>query len=41
VTRLRKAERIGRPVGDAAFLDRLEGAAGRSLRPGRPGPKPR
>ena len=39
--RLRKAEQVGRPIGDAAFLDRLEGEAGRSFKAGRPGPKPR
>jgi putative transposase len=41
VMRLRKAEQVGRPIGDTAFLDRLELEAGRSLKPGRPGPKPR
>ena len=41
VMRLRKAEQIGRPIGDTAFLDRLESEAGRSLKPGKPGPKPR
>ena len=41
VMRLRKAEQIGRPIGDTAFLDRLESEAGRSLKPGRPGPKSR
>ena len=41
VMRLRKAEQLGRPIGDTAFLDRLESEAGRSLKPGRPGPKPR
>jgi len=41
VMRLRKAEQVGRPIGDAAFLDRFEGASGRSLKPGRPGPRPR
>ena len=40
LARLRKAEQIGRPVGDAAFLERLENASGRSLKRGRPGPKP-
>lgn len=39
--RLRKAERVGRPVGDAAFLARLENASGRTLQRGRPGPRPR
>ncbi len=30
---LRRAESIGRPLGDAAFLDRLEHLTGRTLRP--------
>ena len=37
--RLRKAERIGRPIGDAAFLDRLERDSGRVLKPARRGRK--
>ena len=36
---LRRAESIGRPVGDAAFLAGLERQAGRSLAPARPGRK--
>ena len=40
-TRLRKAETIGRPVGDTAFLQRLEQISGRALTPQKPGPKPR
>ena len=40
VMRLRRAEQVGRPIGDTASLDRLESEAGRSLKPGRPGPKP-
>jgi putative transposase len=39
--RLRKAEQIGRPIGDTAFLDRLESVSGRTLRRGRPGSRPR
>jgi len=39
--RLRKAESVGRPVGDAAFLERLELESDRPLAPGRRGPKPR
>ena len=40
--RLRRAESIGRPVGDAAFIKRLEADSGRSLSPGRRGrPWPR
>jgi hypothetical protein len=31
----------GRPVGDAEFIARAERKLGRSLRRGRPGPKPR
>lgn len=34
--RLRKAEQIGRPISDAAFLDRLKNEAGRSLKPAGP-----
>jgi len=39
--RLRRAETIGRPIGDAAFLQRLEKASGRTLAPGKRGPKPK
>ena len=39
--RLRRAERIGRPVGDAAFIEALERRTGRTLAPARPGPKPK
>lgn len=39
--RLRRAESIGRPVGSADFLDRLEKAHGRALRPGKRGRKRR
>jgi putative transposase len=39
--RLRKAERIGRPVGSDTFIAALERESGRRLRRGRPGPKPR
>lgn len=35
--RLRRAESIGRPLGDDAFLERLEVLSGRRLRPGKPG----
>jgi putative transposase len=41
ITRLRKAETIGRPVGETAFLERLERDTGRVLKRGRPGRKPR
>jgi putative transposase len=39
--RLRRAETIGRPLGDAAFMARLERESGRSLKPGKRGPAPR
>ena len=39
--RLRRAERVGRPLGDPAFLDRLAALTGRRVEPGRPGPRPR
>jgi putative transposase len=39
--RLRRAETISRPLGDEGFIRRLETATGRSLRPGKRGPKPR
>ena len=38
---LRRAETIGRPLGDAAFLKALERRTGRILRPGKRGPKPK
>lgn len=38
--RLRAAESIGRPLGDKAFLERLERLSGRTLQPARRGPKP-
>jgi len=38
---LRRAETIGRPLGDTAFLKALERRTGRTLRPARRGPKPR
>ena len=39
--RLRKAESIGRPVGDEGFLERLSDTAGRPLKPSKRGPKPK
>jgi putative transposase len=39
--RLRAAETIGRPLGDGSFLGKLERRFGRTLRPGKRGPKPR
>jgi len=41
IARLRKAETIGRPNGEAAFLDRLECDTGRTFKRARPGPKPK
>ena len=38
---LRRHQRTGRPLGDDAFVERLEASLGRSLRPRKPGPKPR
>jgi len=37
---IRLHERTGRPLGDVAFVDRLEAAAGRPLRPKKPGRPP-
>jgi putative transposase len=39
--RLRLHSRTGRPLGADAFITRLERRLKRSLRPGRPGPKPK
>jgi putative transposase len=39
--RLRRAESIGRPIGDEAFLKRLEAVSGRSLAPNRRGKRRR
>ena len=39
VTAMRKHERTGRPLGDPAFLERVENSLGRVLRRGKPGPK--
>ena len=38
---LRRAESIGRPLGDDGFLDRLEALTGRRLKREKPGPKPK
>ena len=38
---LRRAETIGRPIGDPGWLEALEARTGRSLAPGRRGPKPK
>jgi putative transposase len=37
---LRRAETVGRPLGDAAFMKTLEHRTGRILRPAKRGPKP-
>jgi putative transposase len=37
---IRSGERTGRPLGDAAFVARLEAATGRRLARRKPGPKP-
>ena len=37
---LRRAETIGRPAGDASFLEELETRLGRTVRPRKRGPKP-
>jgi putative transposase len=37
---LRRAETVGRPLGDTAFLEALERQTGRILRPAKRGPKP-
>jgi putative transposase len=39
--KLRRAETIGRPLGDSDFLDTLADRFGRTLAPGKPGPKRR
>ena len=38
---LRRHERTGRPLGEAAFLDRIEKKLGRSVRPAKAGRKPK
>lgn len=37
---IRRGERTGRPLGDAAFVRRLESTTGRTLARHKPGPKP-
>src|SRR4051812_27357245 len=39
--RLRAAESVGRPLGNARFLARVERSTGRDLKPGKRGPKPK
>jgi len=41
VERLRRHGRTGRPLGDPAFLARLETRLDRRLHPLKPGPKPK
>jgi putative transposase len=36
---LRRAETVGRPLGDDAFMAHIEATSGRNLRPGKPGPR--
>ena len=38
---IRLHTRTGRPLGSEGFVDRLESITGRTLRPARPGPKPK
>ncbi len=38
---LRRAETVGRPLGDAAFLDRVQAISGRDPKPSKRGPKMR
>jgi putative transposase len=38
---LRRAESVGRPLGDDRFLGRLEALTGRRLKAEKPGPKPK
>jgi len=38
---LRRSETIGRPLGDEAFLERLERQTGRAFKPAKRGPKPK
>lgn len=40
-TALRRAETIGRPLGDNAFLASIEARLGRNPRPGKRGPRKR
>jgi putative transposase len=37
----RRHERTGRPLGEPAFLDRIESLLGRIVRPAKRGPKPK
>lgn len=40
-TALRKAERIGRPIGEREWLEDMEVATGLTIKPGKRGPKPK
>ena len=39
--RMRRAESIGRPLGSAAFLEKIEAMLGRPVAPRKRGPKPK
>ena len=39
--RIRRAESVGRPLGDDAFIDHIRVLTGREVRPGKRGPKPK
>lgn len=39
ISEIRKHERTGRPLGSERFVERLESALERTLKPGKPGPK--
>ena len=39
INKIRKHERTGRPLGRESFVDQLETALERPLKPGKPGPK--
>ncbi len=39
--RLRRAERIGRPVGGTTFIETIEALVGRRITPRKPGRKPK
>ena len=41
VAAIKKHSRTGRPMGDSAFLDRIEELSGRQVRPKKSGPKPK
>ena len=41
LSRLRRHERTGRPLGATGFIGKLEQRLGRVLRPAKPGPKPK